>query len=170
MKVSIQTLGGDKIFSRLSGMGKAANKIVKKAMGEAGKIILKEAKGGIPRESGLLKKSMGRKVKVYRGSGAVVAIVGPRTGFVQIVDVKGLGGIRHSVLRDPTKYAHLVEGGTKPHSLQKRGGGGQRRGPQTHPGARPHPFLGRAIKYNEGRIVDAVSETITAGLDAEAAK
>lgn len=52
---------------------------------------------------GLLKKSMGWKVKTYRSSHTVVGMVGPRKGFLVIRS----DGTRV----DPVRYAHIEEGG-----------------------------------------------------------
>lgn len=80
--------------------------------------------------AGLLKKSLGRKVKVFRGSGVAVGIVGPRRGFkmekrpdgskvrVQTKFSRYLGqkvkkGKLVDVYKNPTQYGHLVNKGTK---------------------------------------------------------
>jgi len=55
--------------------------------------------------SGLLRKSIGVRAKRYRRSGTMWVGVGPRTGFRQIVTTR-TGRI---VLRNPIKYAHLIE-------------------------------------------------------------
>lgn len=65
----------------------------------------------------LLRKSLGRKVRTYKNSGATIAVIGPRPGFERTVmktggwDV-GLGRKTIKYVRvNPVKYAHLVEGG-----------------------------------------------------------
>ncbi|MFW5829172.1 MAG: HK97 gp10 family phage protein [Planctomycetota bacterium] len=57
--------------------------------------------------SGLLRKSIGVRAKRYRRNGVAWVGVGPRTGFRQTVTTK-TGRV---LLRDPTKYAHLIEQG-----------------------------------------------------------
>src|SRR5262249_13600056 len=125
---------------------KVRKKVLRKAINEASKIVLKAAKANVPRASGLLKKSLGRKVKVYRASGTVVAIIGPRTGFKQDVHRDGR---KVAVLANPTKYAHLVERGTR------------------HSPARP--FMRPAFESTKPEVQSAMSSIIKAGLDEAAA-
>ena len=64
-----------------------------------------------PKESGLLRKSIAKKVKTYATSGTVVAVIGPRAGFGKVVVVDKKTG--RTQYRDPLHYSHLVEFGTK---------------------------------------------------------
>jgi hypothetical protein len=58
---------------------KVRTKILRDALGEAARLILRSAKAKVPRgETGLLRRSLGIKMKVYRKSGAVVATSSPR--------------------------------------------------------------------------------------------
>lgn len=131
---------------------KIRKKAVRKAAGEAGKIVLKDAKKGARTDTGLLRKSLGRKVKVYKGSGVAVAIVGPRVGFRQEVERGG-----RTMIANPVKYAHLVELGTAPHGYKTR--------PGQHPGAQAFPFLRPALDSNRDRIVEAMAEVFREALD-----
>lgn len=79
----------------------AQGKILRKAAGAMSKILVKEVKARVPVDTGLTRKSIGRRVKTYRKSGTVSAIVGPRTGFKD-----------EETGHDPAKTAHLVEFGT----------------------------------------------------------
>jgi HK97 gp10 family phage protein len=101
---------------------KVRTKILRDALGEAARLILRSAKAKVPRgETGLLRRSLGIKMKVYRKSGAVVALVGPRTGFR-----KSKGGRVRTALGDkfaaagvkPHLYAHLVEKGRRAVTVQ----------------------------------------------------
>jgi HK97 gp10 family phage protein len=85
---------------------KIRRKGIRKAALAAGTIILKAAKGRVVKETGLLRKSLGKKVKVYT-KGVGVAVVGPRVGFKQEVTRRGV-----KVWSNPVRYAHLVELGT----------------------------------------------------------
>lgn len=113
------------------------NKIMRKWMDAAGKVIRDEAKKRAPvlrdRKKyphlipGLLKKSIGVKVKTYK-SGVTVAIIGPRTDYRSVRD-PGTGKVVRQTkknatkfaaiakggafIQNPTKYAHLLELGTK---------------------------------------------------------
>lgn len=97
------------------------NKHLKKAVGNAARTILWAAKARTPKRRGVLYKSLGRKVKLYRNSGVAVAIVGARTGFRQVVGTRvrdSRPGTKYPkkagdpIYADPTKYLHLVELGT----------------------------------------------------------
>lgn len=138
MQAKIEGLSG--LLKALAGVdAKLRRKATRKAVGEAGKIILRAAKGKVRKKSGLLKKSLGRKVKVYRGTGTAVAIVGPRTGFRETVQ-RG----NRQMLSDPVKYAHLVELGTVR--------------------SQAFPFLSSALEENRSAIVNVMTEVFRAAL------
>lgn len=105
------TIEGDaKLMRRLGGIKEAVKRrILKKAVNDAARPWVKIAKSKAPRQSGLLRKSMGIKVRVYRSTGNVVAMVGPRKGFKREVVVRDRRGRKQTVMRDPIRYAHLVE-------------------------------------------------------------
>ncbi len=156
-------------------------KIVRKGMDEGTKPVLSSAKGLAPRDSGLLAKSMGRKTKVYRGSGNAVGLVGPRAGFAKQVTVESrkitaqVGTRRRSrkigavVNRDPVRYAHLVELGRKAVSATKKkmlvSAGGTFFGRKVR-ATPPRPFLGRSWQRSSG----IASEKIRATIEAEISK
>ena len=159
-----------------------ANRILRTAMRKAAKPIWDAAKSNVAVETGLLKKSLFAKVKTYP-SGVTVAVVGPRKGF-KMAATKGVRKAGSATAkrfaksqgRNPTKYAHLVEGGTKPHAL---GSGSRltlgrksytRAGPQSgrrHPGARAQPFLKPAMDANVGQAKEIIIATINAELAKE---
>lgn len=98
-----------------------AKKTFRKAVGEATKTILWKARKDVPVRYQILKKSLGRKVKVYP-SGVMVGIVGARVGFRQAVGTKkrdSRPGTRYPakagspIYANPVKYLHLVELGTQ---------------------------------------------------------
>ena len=111
------------------------------------------------KDTGLLAKSIGAISRRYR-SGNVSVVVGPRTGHRQVID---------GTPRDPSKYGHLVEFGTRPHLIKIT------RGPFagrtiSHPGSPPRSFMrkaytskqavvfGRFGKLLEKRIANAVEK------------
>ncbi len=94
---------------------KVARKAIRRGINEGTILLVKTAKGRVPRESGALAKSMGRKVKASRKGQRIYGIVGPRSGFT--IMWRGRK-------RNPVKYAHLVEFGHE--------------GPKP---AGPHPFM-----------------------------
>ena len=118
---------------------KLRTKILRKAMGQAGKLVLWAAKAKARRVTGLLRRSLGRKVKLFK-NGVAIAIVGPRVGFEQEVQRGG-----RTVMSKPTKYSHLVEKGTK-HS-------------------KPQPFLRPAGEEQKGIVESAIGNTIANGIE-----
>jgi HK97 gp10 family phage protein len=116
------------VLKNLAGLKNAAQRrVLRKAMDKASQPMTKTAKALAPVESRLYKKSIGRKVKTYP-SGVVVVLIGARTGFKTKVRIKGnrvyriIRGRRVRIrtpkpemlemLRNPTKYSHLIEFGT----------------------------------------------------------
>ncbi|HJZ57304.1 MAG TPA: HK97 gp10 family phage protein [Gemmataceae bacterium] len=81
---------------------KVATKAIQDGINEVTKVVLNDAKAMVPTRSKLLRKSLGRRVRVYRNSRVVVGIIGPRRGYR--VEVNGRWV-------NPAKYAHLVEYG-----------------------------------------------------------
>lgn len=120
---------------------KLRKRVLKKAVGEASKMVLRAAKAGVRKDTGLLKKSLGRKVKVYRHSGVVVAIVGPRKGFKTAVTRKGQA---KATFANPTQYAHLVELGTSR--------------------SQAFPFMGPAFEQTKAAAREAMEEIVAEGL------
>lgn len=111
------TIGGTQELARaLQDLaGKARNQAARKAATAGGQVVLREARRLAPKELGLLKKSLGKKVKVY-SSGVGVAIIGPRAGFrQQVIRRKGKWAPAPpppAGYANPTKYTHLAELGT----------------------------------------------------------
>lgn len=145
--------------------------IVGKASNRAMKPVEKIARAGAPRESGLLRKSIGRKQKRYKRASVTVTMVGPRIGFKKLVSVPGR---KKAQLRNPAMYAHLVEGGTAPHSLGKdsvrflRKGGGKTPGQQfgkQHPGSAPQPFLKPALVRQTAQTVKIYADEMRRFVD-----
>jgi HK97 gp10 family phage protein len=125
---------------------KLRKKLLRKAVNEASKIVLRAAKGYAPVKTRLLRRSLGRKVKVYSGTGAVVAWVGPRMGFRETVGTRTRGKRKGDpVFANPVKYAHLVERGTKR--------------------SRAIPFLGPAGESTQDAARDAMRKILIEGLE-----
>ena len=115
-KVGMRLEGTDALMARLKQVpARLAKKHLRKAMNAVGSKVAKaaKAKAGAFARTGQLKRSIGKKVKVYP-SGTVVAVVGARKGFrVAAEKVRSRGknkGQTHYV--NPVKYLHLVELGT----------------------------------------------------------
>ena len=105
----IQLIGDKKLIRKLKVLSSATvNKIVRPSMKRASKPVITDARNRVPMGgTGLLKKSIGRRGKTYKNSGVLVEVIGPRSGFKRTVEIDG-----KAVIKNPTKYAHLVEFGT----------------------------------------------------------
>src|SRR6185369_7962783 len=85
-------------------------RVLRTAVTKAARVAAKAAKAKAPKDSGLLKKSIGSKVVTYPATNTVVAIIGPRKGFKQQVTGKVSGQTR---TEDPALIGHLLEFGRK---------------------------------------------------------
>lgn len=127
------------------------------------------------RDTGALAKSIARKIVTYKRSGALVAIIGPKSGETQML-VRSRSYSRKPQKVNPVFYAHLVHGGTSPHSLAKggklprasRNKRGQVRVTQMlkqetgrrHPGAKANPFIERAFNLTRGEVAEIFTATV----------
>lgn len=109
---------------------KAARKGVRQGVNQVSKLVLTEAKKLVPRRTGQLRKSLGRKIKSMKGGAVVYAVVKPRSG-VWVKSAPGVVGRAGKGKRagktfvnkwrveiggkmvNPIKYAHLVEFGRR---------------------------------------------------------
>ena len=146
------------VFRQLRNVDKKVrNRLLKKAIRAASKLVLTSAKAKVAVRTGLLRKSLGIKVKVYRKSGIVVGIVGPRTGY------KGSG---KDPDENPTNIAHLVEKGRKAVMVRTKktlsdGTTAYGREAKAVPA---RPFLRPAFDENKAAAEALIRETILRGL------
>lgn len=75
-------------------------KVVRQAVSAALTPLNKEMKRQAPKDTGTLKKSIGKKIKTYKNDGVVWGAVGVRSGFATTIDGKHV---------NPRLYVHLVE-------------------------------------------------------------
>lgn len=145
--------------AKLSSLSRAIrSRILRKAMRAGAKIVHAQLKRNAPRRLGALRASIAIRIKTKRRGGVTYAVIGPKRRF------KGRKGSKiagKNVL--PTKYAHLVEKGTKPHSLRKRGSADGAVG-KMHPGARPKPFISPAWESTRDAAVAAIRSAIEDGI------
>src|SRR5262245_10096903 len=100
--LDFQLQGGAMLRRKLGNLKRsAANRIWRKGMGKALTPILRSARGRAPvGENRLLARSLGQKVKTYKGGVGAVGLVGPRRGFGRVIRGKRV---------NPSRYAHIVE-------------------------------------------------------------
>lgn len=116
-----------------------------------------------PGRSGLLAKSIGKKLVRYKANGTVLVIVGARRGFKD-----------PATGEDPANIAHLIEFGTAPHDISGSPvlliDGWFVRGTVRHPGSPPMPFIRPALDGNRTKVIAKYRSKIKSGLDREVAK
>lgn len=130
--------------------GPKLRRAVRRAMNKAKTPILKAAKREVPKDKGVLRLSL--RAKVGTSGETVWAIIGPRRGKFKRTVKKQKQDV-------DAFYAHMVEGGTKPHRIPRVAGkdpnrkrvmvfesGGERVVATIvrHPGMKAVPFLQRA--------------------------
>lgn len=143
--------------------GGKQRKVIRAAISKASTVILQEVKSRVPKRSGLLKKSMGRKVKTYTRTGTVIAIVGPRVGHRKLYKGNYI---------DPVKYAHLVEFGRKASVVRKKkvmSDGSVIYGKKTKPVA-PKPFIRQSWAARKHDVRKIIIDELNRGIKRELAK
>lgn len=150
-------------FRMLSLPGKIQKNVIGQALARGAAPIIKAARALVPVRFGLLKRSLGVKRRSYTGGATQMAIIGARSEIRTAKDW-------------PVKYSHLVELGTKPHSI-KLGKALELNGVPLpagtvihHPGAKPKPFLRPAIQGQAQAALTAARAYLLAGVEREAAK
>jgi len=143
--------------------GKISRRVMRPALSAEGTKVVQAARQKVPQETGLLKKSLGKKVKTYTDTNAVVAIVGPRSGFRQIIDGRP---------KNPVKYAHLVEFGARPHLMPARSNVVTRKsyGGQIHPGSPAQKPLTKAYQSALVGAGERMTARIAIEIEKQAAK
>ncbi|MEM6560039.1 MAG: HK97-gp10 family putative phage morphogenesis protein [Planctomycetota bacterium] len=141
-------LQGDRALQKaLRKLGdKAARKVSRSAVSAAATPVAKAARRNAPKESGLLRKSIGRRVRTYTERGTVIALVGPRRNF---------SGEHEGERRVPANYAHLVENG----HLAPDGSF-----------VPPKPFLRPALDASKGEAMNKLRQKTAEGIEREAKK
>jgi len=135
--------GHKKLLRKLQRLPDAVQRrILRPAVNKALTPINRDAKRRAPKETGLLRRSIGKKVKVYKRTGVVWGAVGIRKGYkTQLPD---------GSWRNPEMYAALVERGTRT--------------------TRAQPFLRPAMDANRERALSILADAVRAGLAKEAAR
>ena len=153
-------------------------RVLRSTFTKAARLVTKAAKAQIKqmgiRASGTLGRSLGHRVYTTRG-GVVGVVIGPRRKHARRVSVvkrkrgkktslkagrsrgsvKELsGGVLQSVVRNPTRYAHLIERGFTVGDV--------------HVAARP--FMRRAFSSSKGTVRAKISEGLRVGIEREVKK
>lgn len=143
MSLKAAVIGTQELADALDTLGdKVRKKGTKKAVNAGTKIVLKKAKSLVREKTGLLRKSLGRKTKVYRNSGVAIGIVGPRTKKFKTLLRVGVRGksAGKEIYANPTQYAHLVDKGTKR--------------------SQAYPFMEESLSSTEAEVQEAMAEAM----------
>ena len=146
---------------------KVQKRIIRKALGKVARAVVKDARALVPRETGLLRESLGSVIRFGKKTGEAFAVIGPRVEFKGKKVEKIRAGLRGAkTKRKPANYGHLVEFGAKPHKQRfiPVAGGVIRLGGDMHPGARPKPFLRPALEKNKTKALPMMAAEFEKGL------
>lgn len=140
------SMAGDReLVKALKSLGpRVAKKVLRQALSAGATPVVKSAKQSVATESGLLKKALGKRVKVNKRSGFGSARIGARTNVQG--DYKG-------ETRVPWRYGHLVELG----HIDSLG---------NHVAAQP--YLRPAADENETKVVQVMGDKLAEGIKREA--
>ena len=121
-------------------------KLLRQAVNAAATPVVKAAKSNAAKDSGLLKKAMGKKIVTNTKTQSATAVIGPR---------RDVSGMVNGKVRKPSRYAHLVEKGF----IDEAG--------TFHP---PHPFLVPALASTESTSIGILQTKLGSGIEKEALK
>lgn len=164
-------LDSSAITSLIGKLGALDKKVAKKALragiSAASRRVMMDAKALVPKRSGQLRRSIGRKMWMRKGGSVIAGIIGPRRGFRVVYLGKYI---------DPVKYAHLVEfgrrevvagkakgKGTGKKVLSEGGRGGVVYGVRVR-SVPPHPFMRPAWERNKARATGLIIQELVKGI------
>ena len=158
---------GDKILDKkLSDLQPLIlSRVIRRATGAAMTPVVQSARKNLKKnktfDTGALSRSIGKKTKVYKRSGVVVTLVGPRRGFK---DAKSG--------RNPTNYAHLIELGFRVVKRSRSSAGsflreakGFRKTSETLTKVPAKPFLRPALDDNENAVLSRYRRELARGIE-----
>lgn len=162
MKVNIQIEGLEELKQRTDNLSKRRmSGIVRNAVTFGATPIAQAARRLVPQDTRQLRKSLAKKVKSYGAT--AIAIVGvSKEGFKALVRSRKE---KRMVLRNPVKYAHLVEKGHRIAILGKLSRKG-RKGTGAAAGfVAPRPFIGPAYESTKDDVRRRIEQKITEGIE-----
>lgn len=144
MATEIEVEGLDELERRLLQLeGKVVNRVVRKALREAGKIVVTAAKGKVAVNSGALRESLGTIARKGKGTNLQTMFVGSRAKNAAALALVNAG--RSKPIRG-IFYGHMVERGTVR-------------------GQAPQPFLRPALDENVDEVVSTFSVELKKAID-----
>lgn len=182
--ISFEAQGIEEVKNALAGVrNSVATRILKSAMTFAIKPLQKTVSSAAPTLYGTLKRSIINRVKQYAKSAVTVGLTGPKTTYKEIVAGTPAPFMGPKFAKPhankPSKYAHLVEKGTKTHFIPAPGYGRKSRkkagqfyseGPSPgwmHPGAKAFPFISWAAKTQSATVIQRFRDQALKRVDIE---
>ncbi len=162
-----------------------AARILKSGMDYAIKPLTPAVAMAVPTQFGTLKRSITSRVKKYtRGdlsSAVVVGVVGPGSKYQETVAKPNVFSFKlQSVVSKPSKYAHLIERGVKPHAVPFPGFGRKakksratlntKRHTFQHPGFSARPFIRPTADTNHATVIQRFAQQVHTRVKVEWAK
>ena len=146
MAKAIQLAGDKKLLKKLRKLGpKIEAKVLRQSLNAAATPVVKTARAEVSVDEGLLKKAIGKKTKVKKGTGFGSTRVGARSNIV--------GTDEDGNRKEPWRYSHLVELG----HINADG---------TH--TPPRPFLRPAGENTKDAQLAAMKDKLASGIRKEA--
>lgn len=153
-------------------------------------ILKTEAVKRVPTETKLLQKAIGVKAGTTKDGNKVYGLVGPRRGRKRAVSLTAKGKVKFLGkkgmakvtdaggtldFRNPSRYAHLVHGGTKAHAITTKNKGVLASktaifGKSVTVKAKAQPFLAQAVSAQGPAATGAIIGKLKEGVAIEAAK
>ncbi len=107
--------GLDDVLRNLQGVKRSVrNRALRTAITKVSRRMAAAAKAKVEKRTGLLKKSLGFKVRTYKNRSVVAGVIGPKTGMKQTVTLPD----GTTEVEDPSKIAHFVEKGRQAVSIK----------------------------------------------------
>jgi hypothetical protein len=161
--ISISVEGLTEINAKLERLPqRLRNRAARRGMTKAARILLREMKMNVPRESGALRRALKYVIKTPkragRATGYPYAILGPNKEHQTVTRRRGKWGKQTMRVR-PAFYEHLVDGGARPHQIYNR----NRKPMQKdilHPGVTPTNYRRRSIEAVRERCMSVLADEI----------
>jgi hypothetical protein len=148
--------GAKPVLDLLRQLGeKVEKRVLPRALKKAGRPVIAAVRSALDasgdNDTRLTRRSIGSVARYYPSTGTCVLLIGPQSGFAQVVTRAarpGKGGKRGTGRRtqkaDPRFTAHLIERGVKPHAVGvgSRLRASKRKGPAAQSGAMHPGFAG----------------------------
>jgi HK97 gp10 family phage protein len=157
-RVTVKLEGVQQAVAALTRIERSARRRAVSAGVRAGnKILRTRARSEAPAKTGALRKSINASVNMDQATGTVIGTI-----------YAGKATKAMTKRGQTAYYAHMVHGGTRPHAINRRVKiGGTYTYVSQHPGARPNPFMERAMTASAQQAIAAFTTAFGAKVEEE---